>query len=377
MIHTKAARLRHGALLLAAGLCLGLAACESGPRALTPEERSAATPMRHDDYATLGYRVEWRGFPTLSPGARLDRMEVLGDAIVAQDSAGVVTVLETRSGERRWTDPVDTPLTKFVGLNRDGNRILVSSESNLFLYDADTGAVQGKQRFAQVVNTRPVQVGEVLVYGTLTGQVLGHLILNGFRQWGSFTSAAIETDPVLLGQTGLVGIIDRAGEIVILDGLSGSARGRTKIYGGTSAPLAASDSVVYVASRDHSLYAIRDDASQLWRIRTEAPLQHAPAFHDGRVYCDMGADGLCAFDANTGERIWSSKDVHGAVIAMRNGRLLVWDGRTASTVDPARGALVDSVELPDTTMIRTDQFVDGQLYLVSRTGVVTRLTPRT
>jgi outer membrane protein assembly factor BamB len=358
--------------------CAGLAACESdSSKTMTPEQRSAATPAQHDEYAKLGYRVEWRGFPAISPGKNIERMEVLGDVVAVQEGGATLTILESRSGERRWTDPVGNPLTRFVGINRDGKRIILSSESEAFFFDVETGALLTKQQFAQVVNTRPVQAAEILVYGTASGQVLGHLTLNGFRQWGSYTAGAIETDPVRVGDSGLVALVSREGDLVMLDGVSGSARGRARAFEGPDAPMAASDTAIFLASRDHSLYAFAAEGGrELWRVRTEAPLRNAPTFYNGRVYCDMGETGLTAYDAATGKEVWTNKSVHGTVIAVHDGRLLVWDGKTATTIEPIRGGTVDSVPLKDVSMIRPDQFVDGHLYLASGAGVVTKLTPR-
>jgi hypothetical protein len=90
----------------------------------------------------------------------------------------------------------------------------------------------------------------------------------------------------------------------------------------------------------------------------------------------MGETGLTAYEAATGKQVWANRNLSGSVIAARSGRLLVWDGHTATTVDPARGGIVESVQLDGVTMIRTDQFEDGNLYLASTAGVVTRLTPR-
>jgi len=362
------------AALLAASM---LAGCDSTPKSLSPEERAAAAPAQHEEYAKLGYRVEWRGFPSLSGGARIERIEVLGDVVATQDSSAELSILEARSGERRWSEAVANPLTKFVGLNRDGKRLIVSSESQAYFYDVDTGSLLSKQSFAENVNTRPVQVAEILVFGATNGRVLGHLMLNGFQQWGAITSGSVEADPVLLGQNATVGIVSSGGDVAVYDGVTGSLRGGARVYNGAEAPLAASDEALFVASRDHSLYAFSaDQVRQLWRVRTEAPLRHAPTYHDGRVYCDMGATGLTAFDAKTGKPVWSNKGAHGTVVAIRGGRPIVWDGSQAATVDPGRGGIVESVALSDVMHIRVDQFVDGNMYLVSGSGVVSKLSPR-
>lgn len=364
-----------------AGLLLwaaGLVACEStASKTTTPDQRAAATPIQVEEYAKLGYRVEWRGFPSLTPGGSIRRLEVFDDVVAVQDSGGTLSILEQKSGERRWSDPVDNPLTRFVGINRDGKRIIVSSEAQAYFYDVDTGALLTKQKLDAVANTRPVQVAEILVYGCTNGQVLGHLMLNGFRQWATTARGAIATDPVLIGNTGLVAVLSEGGDVLLVDGLTGSLRGGARIFGGSDAPLGASDSALFVASRDQSLYAFSaEDGREMWRVRTEAPLRFAPFADKGVVYCDMGQTGLTAFDAAAGKQKWSARDVHGAVVAIRAGRLIVWDGRNATVIEPNRGGVVETVELKETTMVHASQREDGDLYLTSRAGVVTKLSPR-
>lgn len=368
-----------GALLLSLTSAAGGCAADSQPTPTSPEARAQAVPVHTDEYAKLGYRIEWRGFPTMFAGERVRFVEVLGDLVMVQDTAGVVSAIDVRSGQRRWSDQPAQRLTKYTGIVRDGNRVIVSSESEVFFYDSETGNLIDKQRLERVVNTRPVKIGEVLVYGCSDGQVLGHLTLNGFRFWGSGLDGAISTDPVQFADSSAVALVSNRGEVLVTDGQSGNGMGRSRIFGGPGAALAASDSSLFVASVDHSLYAFsRDQAQQLWRHRTEEPLRQPPVYHDGRVYCDLGGPGLTAFDSASGSKLWENKSVHGEVIALRKGRLVVWNSATSTMtlVDPARGETIDRVTLDRIAHIATDQFVDGPIYAVSANGVVAKLTPR-
>ncbi|MBX3402607.1 MAG: PQQ-binding-like beta-propeller repeat protein [Phycisphaeraceae bacterium] len=369
-----------GAVLLSLVSAAGGCETDGQPAAAaSPEARAASVPVHTSEYATLGYRIEWRGFPTMFAGERVRFAEVLGDLVMVQDTAGVVSAIEVRSGERRWSDQPAQRLTKYTGMTREGNRVIVASESEVFFYDSETGNLLDKQRLERVVNTRPMKIGEVLVFGCSDGQVLGHLTVNGFRLWGSGLDGAITADPVRFGDTDAVALVSSRGEILVTDGRTGNGMGRARIFGGPGAPLAASDSSLFIASVDHSLYAFsRDRAAQLWRHRTEEPLRRAPAFYEGRVYCDLGGPGLTAFDSGSGSILWQNKNVRGEVVAMRKGRLVVWDNATstATLVDPARGETIESVKLDRIVHLRADQFVDGPLYAVSANGVVAKLVTR-
>lgn len=362
------------------GLLLALTAAGCGdtkPMVTTPQQRADATPPQAEQWAKLGYRLEWRGFPTILPGESIKFLDVLGDVVAVQETAGVVSVLETRSGTTRWSDQPAGRLTKFVGNVRDGERLLVSSESEVYFYDIATGNLKTKQHLAQVVNTRPVKVNEILIYGCGNGQLLGHYTINGFRAWGSGLTGSVEIDPLLLGTTGRVAVGSSTGEFAIVDGQTGLSQGRAKIFAGPGAPLAASDSAVFVASSDQSLYAFTaESAAQAWRKRTDMPLTRKPTFHDGKVYCDLGRMGLTCMDPSNGKEVWHNEKASGEVIAVRNKRLLVWDGSHATTVDPAKGVIVEAVTLDNIAAIRADAMVDGNLYAATRNGIVSKLSPK-
>jgi len=375
---------RPSPLATVAGLLLtlsgALAGCENGQSGLSsPEQRAAAVPVHTEQYAKLGYRVDWRGFPTLFTGSRLKFFDVADDVVLAQDSAGVLSVLEDRSGERRWSDQPSQALTKFTGNIRDGNRIICSSEAEVFFFDIETGNLLDKQRLQKVVNTRPAKIGDILVYGCSDGQVLGHLTLNGFRQWGSSLDGSVEVDPVQFGDSTAVALVSSRGEILIIDGISGYSFARGRIFSGPGAELGSSDTSLFIASLDHSLYSIaKDSGSIIWRHRTEEPLRSAPVHHEGVVYCDLGTPGLTAFNSATGKVLWQNKSAHGVLTAIRKGRLVFWNAAnsTATTIDPVRGDIIDTVVLDKVVFLRAQPFTDGNLYGATANGVVFKLVPR-
>jgi outer membrane protein assembly factor BamB len=355
----------------------------SGPTAPSPSEISKATPVALDEYARLGYRLEWRGFPTMLPGEHITRLEPLGDVVVAQESAGVLTALDARSGNTRWSDQPSGKLTKYVGILRTDSQLLVSSESEVYFYDVATGTLKNRQHLAQVVNTKPVRVGDMLVYGCTNGQILGHLLLNGFRAWGSGLTGSIEVDPVLTSN-GNVAVCSTTGELAIVDPQSGSSQGRAKMFSGPDAPIGVSETALYFASSDHSLYAFSSEAAApIWRKRTDAPLRRKPVFYNGKVYCDMGqgevaggGKGMTCYDAVSGKLVWSNPAVTGEVIALRNKRLIVWDGTSAMALQFDDGVLAESVKLAGVTILKPDAFENGNLYAVTPTGLVAKLAPK-
>src|SRR5678815_3939067 len=151
--------------------------------------------------------------------------------------------------------------------------------------------------------------------------------------------------------------------------------GRNHIYAGLSTDPVTDGRLLFVASLDQSIYAFSPDGgSQVWRYRTGAPLRTQPAVAGERLYCDVPGQGLTAFDVGTGNVAGTQKNCHGTVIATSKGRLIVWDGANSnfSLVETGRGDIVNSVTFPNVAMIRPEKFDDGNLYFVSKSGVVAK-----
>jgi outer membrane protein assembly factor BamB len=327
-------------------------------------------------YARLGYRLVWTGYGAVSPGAKAKSLTVLGDALVFEDTAGVVSQLSPVSGESKWATAVGTPLTRFLGTVRDGRTIVVCSESEAFVLDAESGTLLGRQRFARVVNTAPAQVGPVLVFGTSSGEVLGHLLGSGFRAWGYAIGGTINATPRVLSGTA-VGVVSQNGQVIIIDAGTGNATARTRIAGGVECELASSASMLYVSSADQSVYGVDlYGTSPRWRRRTDSVLRDTPVFVGGRVYAAVPTEGLLALDGTTGSQAWVSPGLTGSVVGSNKGRLLLWDGKTAFTLDEKTGEVLERAALPGVRDLVTDNLSGGNVYAVSPAGVVHKFEPR-
>lgn len=372
-------------LAAAAGMCVaGCAAAKPRPQTAAASQRAsgAAQPSRfpvvHEDWAKLGYRLDWVGFPfpSATPRTRVVAMSVYDDCVAVQEDGSTITLMESTTGQNRWTDQLTGPLTKWVGIARESGeaaRLLVASESELFMLSPGTGNLVGREPFARVVNTPPMLVGNTAVFGTSSGVVQAHMIGRGLPAWAFATRGSI--DYPLLGVGGYIAAVSQGGDVLFLTG-GGNLVGRAQIFGGLDAAPATDGNSLFIAGRDQSVWAFSPSGATLWRYRTPNPLKQSPVWHDGVLYVDLGGEGLSAFDPAMGTVTWSSKNVHGVVVGVRNGRLIVRDDAGMSVVDPARGDQIERVELPGITRVVTDKFVDGNLYAVSDQAVVAKFMPR-
>jgi len=361
-------------------LCLVAWGCESlpsadPPRLVGPDRARESIQVSDDDYAKLGLRREWTGYATVGRGAGVRYVKAYPDALLIQDGAANLSLMETTSGEVRWRNTLTTPLTRFVGLTRVGDRVVSCGEAEAFLVDQTTGQTLDRQRLELVASTPPVTAGSALIFGTGAGRVMSHSTSAGITLWQNATDGSISAPPSVVG--GAIGFVSRDGNILFVDAGSGSRVGAGRIGGGTDVATASSNRLMFVASRDQSLYAFSPlDYRPIWRKRTPAALRFAPVHHAGVVYCHIAGQGLTAFDAETGDELWSAPGVEGEVVSIYQERLIAWDGTTATSLEVGSGSVIQSIEMPGVARLASMTLTDPALYAVSDLGLVIRLVPR-
>ncbi len=361
---------------LATGGCVDAGARLDPGQTRSVEARAAEAEIDFEAYARLGYNYSWRGYPVIGRRAQVQHFDVFDDTVIVQDSLNTMTALEASSGRNRWSNTLGQPLTRFLGNVRVDDRILSSSDNELFILDVATGEVSERQNLALVVNTRPAVSQGIAVFGTPRGEALGHSLFTKHKAWGYLLSGSIRATPTLVGP--LVGVVSEGGDVIIIDPRDGSSTMRGRIFSGLdNRPVGASDTM-FVASRDQSIYAFGARSGLLWRKRTEYPLTDQPAHHDGRLYQAIPNIGMVALDAGSGEEIWTAEGVRGEVIGMREDRLLVWNEQASrmTLLDPAMGDVLDVVELPGVSQVEMTRFRDGDLYTATPSGVIAKFTPR-
>lgn len=376
------------ALLVAAGLPAACARQGAAKPAASANAKAPAKPaakpgeyapnVDHDAWAKLGYRLDWQGFPFLAGGntARVTRIVPFDDMVLVQESSSAVALLEANTGAKRWAVDLANPITKFTGISRDPQdsaRILVSSESELFGLAAQSGNLVIREKYEKVVNTAPVTIGHLAIYGCSTGEVQAHVVGRGVKAWGFDLQGSIDADPVRMGES--VGAVSQAGEVVFLTD-KGAVLGRNKIFQGLATNPVANDTTMYVAGLDQSVWAFDFTGALAWRYRTSVPLKDQPTLHADTLYVNVPGQGLTALNAADGHVRWISKSAAGTVIAVRNKQLIAWDGTSAYTIDPDRGDVYDKVELQNIQFIKLDAFDNGNAYAVDGRGVVSKFVPR-
>ncbi len=359
--------------IVAAAFVLPLAGC-SKPKGLTVEQRIELLPVENAEWRRIGYRWDWKVAPPLAPDERAVRTVVSERLLLTQNSKGEITAFATDSGQRIWSTNLANPLTRYTGMAVERDRVIVTSQAEVFGVDADTGELLLRQNFESLVNTPPLVLGDVVVVGSNDGELFGHFLATGFKAWGHQISGSLEVEPVVAGDA--VGIVSTLGRVLFVDPMSFRQTAQGEIFNGPGAPLTSGNGLLFVPSLDQSLYAFNPrERTEVWRYRTPDAVREPAVFHNGVVYCAFREAGMTALDADTGEVLWENPNQRGRVIGSRNGKLIVWDDGRLAVLDPQRGIELDRINVPNVLFIQTDSFENGNLYLTSNEGVVARFEP--
>lgn len=342
------------------------------------DDRRAAFPINDEDFSKIGYRRDWLGFPTVAARGRIVHVLASKDLVMVQDSGSTATALEASNGERRWANELASPLSRFVGFARTDARVLACGESEIMGLRPDTGDIVFRQRYSRVVNTKPVLLGNLAIFGTASGEVMAHGMGLGFQEWAFGTGAAISRDPVQVGNN--IGVVNDRGEVFFFEPATGAIAGRSRaMYNGSAFnPIAAGEFMV-VASQDQSIYAFRPGSERpVWQYRSSAKPGSQPVYFNGKVLCEVEGS-IKAFDAKNGAFRWKADGITGEVVAVRKGNLVVQSGTSIIILDAERGDVIERISVPGIYKIFTETpgtLTDGNLYIASTSGLIAKFQPR-
>jgi outer membrane protein assembly factor BamB len=354
--------------------CASLVGCSTGGSSSASGRAYRQGEMLTDPWADLGYRLDWRGFPVLTGRRGAERANVFDIGILVQDTQNTVTLMDYDTGRNLWVTQVGRPTTRFVGNGVYEDSVLICSDNEIYFLDAQTGTITDRQSIAVVVNTPPVVLGETAVFGSATGEVVGHSLYSGFKLWGYMLGGSMQAPPVAIGER--VGAVSEAGDVLFVRPENGTSTGRASIFGGLDNRPVADARTMYVASVDQSVYAFAgDDGRRVWRYRAESPISAQPAVVHGMLCVTIPGEGLVALDALTGERQWSNADLSGEVIGSLGDELLFWDGATLHALSADTGEPTASVPVTGAQRVFCSPVEDGDLYVVSRDAVA-KYSPR-
>ncbi len=301
-------------------------------------------------------------------------------------------------------------------------RVYFTADRWLFCLDQDSGARLWEFSAGSFIRSSPALAGELVVFGDDTGALRALDKSSGIPQWERNLGGAIMVPPLLYGGKIFVGSAAR--QVVALDPYTGETIWTFGTAGPVNLPLAGGGDIVFALDGDGFIYGlsaasgrllwrgksasplsagpvVADDVlclvsgpylygltlrgSSLWKVRSDAALEHAPAAAEGSIYM-TGSDGrLYRMAARSGGIVWVYEEPDilitaspavagnvvlaggssGAVLAVdRDSGELLWkcQGRSLTTPSNQPGSQ---------SAFSQPVFADGSLLMLSNDGNLT------
>lgn len=339
----------------------------------------------------INYRIAWQS----STDGKVKRLDVFGGDVFAMGVRNQLTRFDRNSGSRVWsvtaadafdtvwgvTPGPDAPGRRPFGQN-DDDKIYITSDPCVFELDYNSGAVVGRQDLERIPSTEVLPLGNHLVFGTRSGQIVWHQFVVGQAWRANQLKGPVVANPTLVGSSDIV-CASEGGTLLLLDGKSARKVWGDNLFDGVTAAVTAGGGKVFAASTDQYLWAFDAQTGKVsWRYFTESPLVDSPIYIDqdgGRVMQWVETEGLVCLEANPenaieGRTVWTIEDARGQAIGMIHGDVAIWDAdaHTLRLINASQGAITKTLQLPQIDHLSME---DDSIFAVAADGRIVRLDP--
>lgn len=348
---------------------------ETGEIASSPAR--ATWDINHEAWAELGFQWEWTGYPPLARGAVIEHATAYDDLLTFVGSGSTLSVLESSTGKVRWSRQIDRPTTRFVEPVRRDETLFAASDTDLWEINLKNGNTMDRDSLGSLVNTSPLLVDNLAIFGTLSGELFAFQMENDFKLWSYKFDGPIH-QPAIQVSDEMIAAISENGEIRTLDATNAHTGMSTRIAGGSDASLLTDYFGIYIASLDQSLYAFDvTDGFRFWRVRSSAPVTVQHTLHEGMLYASTRDQGLMAIDSASGDIIWNNPEIGGWVVTIvDDAELIVYSGFEMLAIDKERGDIIARTPINNISGVRTDSQTNGNIYVITPEGGVAKFGPR-
>ncbi len=339
--------------------------------------RSADWEINHEGWASLGYQWQWTGYPPMQPGAAIEHATAYDDLLTFIGSGSTLSVLESNTGKVRWSRQLDRSTTRFVEPVRRDETLFAASDTELWELNLRNGNTIDRDAMGTLVNTSPLIVNNLAVFGTLAGELFAYQMDNDFKLWSYKFDGPIHQPAIKINEEYIAAVSEK-GDLRTLETINAHSGMSARIAGGSEAELLTDGIGLYVASLDQSLYAFdATDGFRFWRIRSSDPVTVQHTLHQGIIYASTRDQGLMAIDSATGEILWNTPEIGGWTLTIvDDSELIVWSGFELLAIDKDRGDIIARMPLQDISGIRTNSTDDGDIYVVTLDGGVAKFSLR-
>ena len=209
--------------------------------------------------AELGCSINWQALIPNPSGHSLALVDCSPFGVLGVNTRNEMTFVRADTGDRAWTASAAERIDRILSAEivtvatADGGerRIAVTTDTGFYTLDSKDGSSILRKSFRNVPSTRPIVVGQTLVFGTRSGQTAWFDCGSGFDVRGYTVDGPVGRSPVLAQPAENDGVIVAAssqGTVVALDASSGASLWRKELLGGVTAKPGIANGIAFVAS---------------------------------------------------------------------------------------------------------------------------------
>ncbi|MFI4916198.1 MAG: PQQ-binding-like beta-propeller repeat protein [Phycisphaerales bacterium JB060] len=355
---------------------------EIGPPISTTQQESSAS-FDSGALRSIGYSRGWRAYPIVTRRQQVEHVVAYEDVVLVIEGGSTLSCIDAQDGAVRWSTQLESPVTPFLGIERQGNLVYANSSSELYVLDVLSGELRARQTLPLVVTTGPTRHEGQLLFGCADGQVFSYVPTRQIKLWGNQLDHPVQMEAVMVD--GIASFVSTGGDVLFIDPARGTAMMRAgggqrtnALFDGPGATPVAAPGMLLVPSEDQSLWAFTPASSRnLWRVPTQGPITGRPMVYGDHVYIDLPEYGFSAVNLGTGDITWSLGDVGGRLVSVRDGLLVVFDpqAEVLTQIDAPTGDVFGSVPVGGVDRVETAELEDAPIYLITDRGLVARFNP--
>lgn len=322
----------------------------------------------------VGFTRSWARELLIPSDQDIQHADVLGDQVVIVEHPSRLThSLSLRDGSKLWATVVGDRLAQLQGATRLDGRIIINSETDIYIINATSGELERQNKLPYAVQTIPIYMSQNAVFGSARRRAFVYNIPLMFRVWDFQLEAAITVQPLRVDNE-RVFIADLGGHWAMLNLAGETMEWRGRAFDSIVAKPAINNRSIFVASEDSSLYAIdRFTGDDQWIFRTEEPLTESPVVLGNWLYLPLTrSNELVAIDPGNGRAVWRHE---GRLTPLRldGQRLLAYNRDRIVILDNATGNVLQ--EVATKPLRKAVLTADDVLVLFAEGGRIERLDP--
>lgn len=278
-------------------------------------------------------------------------------------------VLDAETGNVKWVQQIGSRKNPSLAACTNGESVAVADGNTLYVLDARTGEATWEQRLTGVPAAAPVMSRRYVYLPMLDGKMYAYDLRDSRKPLWVYAGTGRPDAPPLLTRHHILWTSAR-GLLYASEQNQVRIRYRYETQGPIVATPGYQEPLVFVASRDHYVYALEDETGvTVWRFSAASPLNHSPVPIGDSLYVVADGAGMYSLAIADGTEQWFVPGVTQFVaasptrlyVADRSGRILILSPETGARLDALPTELIP---------FRLTNTQNDRIYLATETGLL-------